>query len=143
MDTLLIILGILIAGAAVYYFGFYKKGKINDRDGDFIPDEIEDAVEDVKEVAKTVKKRAKRVAEEAKDVVDAVKEVVEQSKDVVEAAKGESRKGRKSNKVTKSSLRGKTKAELVSIAKSEFDVELDSSLTKTNLINKVYALYNK
>jgi len=143
MDTLLIILGILVAGAAVYYFGFYKRGKINDADGDFIPDEIEDAVEDVKEVAKTVKKRAKRVAEEAKDVVDAVKEVVEQSKDVVDAAKGEKRKGRKSNKVTKSSLRGKTKDELVSIAKSEFDVELDSSLTKTNLINKVYALYNK
>jgi len=118
MDTILIILGILLAGAAVYYFGFYKKGKINDRDGDFI-------------------------AEEAKDVVDAVKEVVEQSKDMVDAAKGEGRKGRKSSKVTKSSLRDKTKAELVSIAKSEFNVELDSSLTKTNLINKVYALYNK
>lgn len=143
MQTILIILAILAIGAGVYYFGFYKQGKINDRDGDFIPDEIEDAVEDVKEVAKTVKKRAKRVAEEAKDVVDAVKEVVEQTKDVVDAAKGEKRKGRKSNKVTKSSLRGKTKAELVSIAKSEFDVELDSSLTKTNLINKVYALYNK
>ena len=143
MKAILIILVLLVAAAAVYYFGFYRKGKINDRDGDFIPDEIEDAVEDVKKVAKTVKKRAKRVAEETKDVVDAVKDVVEQAKDVVEAAKGEGRKGRKSNKVTKSSLRGKTKSELVSIAKSEFDVELDSSLTKTNLINKVYALYNK
>jgi len=143
MDTILIILGLVVVAAAVYYFGFYKQGKINDRDGDFIPDEIEDAVEDVKKTVKTVKKRAKRVAEEAKDVVEAVKEVVEQSKDVVEAAKGEGRKGRKSNKVTKSSLRGKTKSELVSIAKSEFNVELDSSLTKTNLINKVYALYNK
>ena len=29
---------ILIVGAAVYYFGFYKRGKINDKDGDFIPD---------------------------------------------------------------------------------------------------------
>ena len=143
MDTILIILGIVLAGAAVYYFGFYRKGKINDRDGDFIPDEVEDAVEDVKKVAKTVKKRAKRVAEETKDVVDALKEVVQQSKDVVDAANGDKRKGRKSNKVTKYSLRGKTKSELVSIAKSEFDVELDSSLTKTNLINKVYALYNK
>lgn len=143
MNTILIILGILVAGVAVYYFGFYKKGKINDRDGDFIPDEVEDAVEDVKEVAKTVKKRAKRVAEETKDVVDAVKEVVEQSKDVVEAAKGEKRKGRKSNKVTKSSLRRKTKAELVSISKSKFGVDFDLSLTKTNLINKVYELYNK
>ena len=33
---------VLVVGAAVYYFGFYKRGKINDRDGDFIPDEIED-----------------------------------------------------------------------------------------------------
>ena len=50
-------------------------GKINDRDGDYIPDEIEDAVEDVKEevaeakakVKKTVravKRKAKRVKEE-------------------------------------------------------------------------------
>ena len=62
MNTILIILGILAVGAAVYYFGFYKQGKINDRDGDFIPDEIEDAVEDVKEVAKTVK-RHKRLFE--------------------------------------------------------------------------------
>ena len=43
---------LLAIGAAVYYFGFYKKGKINDRDGDFIPDEIEDAVEDVKDGVK-------------------------------------------------------------------------------------------
>ena len=35
MNTILIILGILVAGAAVYYFGFYRKGKINDRDGDY------------------------------------------------------------------------------------------------------------
>ena len=32
-----------------------SQGKINDRDGDFIPDEVEDAVEDAKEVAKEVK----------------------------------------------------------------------------------------
>ena len=50
METILIILAVLAVGAGVYYFGFYKKGKINDRDGDFIPDEIEDIVEDVKEV---------------------------------------------------------------------------------------------
>ena len=45
MVTFLIILGILVAGAGVYYY-FYKTGKINDRDGDYIPDEVEDAVED-------------------------------------------------------------------------------------------------
>ena len=95
METILIILAVLAVGAGVYYIGFYKQGKINDRDGDFIPDEIEDAVEDVKEVAKTVKKRAKRVKEELGDVADAIKEVGKQSKDVVKAAKGAPRKGRK------------------------------------------------
>jgi len=95
METILIILAILAIGAGVYYFGFYKQGKINDRDGDFIPDEIEDAVEDVKKVAKTVKKRAKRVKEELGDVADAIKEVGKQSKDVVKAAKGKPRAGRK------------------------------------------------
>ena len=54
-----LIVVILVIGAAVYYFGFYRKGKINDRDGDYIPDEIEDAVEDVKEVAKDVFEVAK------------------------------------------------------------------------------------
>ena len=43
-----LIVVVLVVGAAVYYFGFYRKGKINDRDGDYIPDEVEDAVEDVK-----------------------------------------------------------------------------------------------
>ena len=43
MNTVLIIIAVLLVAAAVYYFGFYKRGKINDQDGDFIPDEIEDA----------------------------------------------------------------------------------------------------
>ena len=98
MQTILIILAILAVGAGVYYFGFYKQGKINDRDGDFIPDEVEDAVEDVKKVAKTVKRRAKRVKEELGDVADAVKEVGNQLKDVKSAAKGKPRRGRKPKK---------------------------------------------
>lgn len=57
---------ILIAGASIYYFEFYKKGKINDRDGDYIPDEIEDAVEDVKEVAKEVKEEQKELKKNLK-----------------------------------------------------------------------------
>ena len=137
MGTILIIAGILVLSAAVYYFVFYKQGKINDRDGDFIPDEIEDTIDEVKATAKEVKKRAKNVAKEVKEVADAVKNVVKESKDVVNAAKG------KGKKVTKSSLRSKTKAQLIDVAKNEFDVEFDSSLTKTNLINKVYELYNK
>ena len=86
---------ILIVGAAVYYFGFYKRGKINDKDGDFIPDEIEDAVEDVKEVVKETKRRAKAGGKELKDVASAAKEVINQAGDVAAAAKGKSRRGRK------------------------------------------------
>ena len=77
MWKIAIILILLTAGAMIYYFEFYKKGKINDRDGDFIPDEVEDTV-------KEVKRRAKNVKKELKDVKDAVK--------------GKKRKGRKPNK---------------------------------------------
>ena len=46
MIKILVIIAVLVVVAgAVYYFGFYKKGKINDRDGDYIPDEVEDGVE--------------------------------------------------------------------------------------------------
>jgi gas vesicle protein len=136
MDTILIILGVIAVAAGVVVY-LVKKGKLADSDGDLIPDVVEDAVDDVKATAKEVKKRAKNVAKEAKEVADAVKDVVKESKDVVNAAKG------KGKKVTKSSLRSKTKAQLIDVAKKEFNVEFDSSLTKTNLINKVYELYNK
>jgi uncharacterized protein YxeA len=89
MIKILVIIAVLIViAAAVYYFGFYKKGKINDRDGDFIPDEVEDGV-------KEVKRRAKRVKKELKDVKAAAKNLASQSKDVIDAAKGKKRKGRK------------------------------------------------
>ena len=58
MNTILIILGILAVGAEVYFY-FYKTGKINDRDGDYIPDEIEDKADDVKEAVKEVKSKVK------------------------------------------------------------------------------------
>ena len=93
-----LIVVILAIGAAVYYFGFYKKGKINDRDGDYIPDEIEDAVEDVKDGVKEVKRRAKNVKNELKDVVNAAKEVGNQLGDGGAPAKGKKRQGRKKKK---------------------------------------------
>ena len=93
-----LIVVILAIGAAVYYFGFYKKGKINDRDGDYIPDEIEDAVEDVKDGVKEVKRRAKNVKKEIKDVVNAANEVGNQIGDVGAAVKGKKRQGRRKKK---------------------------------------------
>ena len=93
-----LIVVVLVIGAAIYYFGFYKKGKINDRDGDFIPDEIEDAAVKVKNTAKEVKRRAKNVKKELKDVVEAAKEVGNQMGDVSAAVKGKKRQGRKKKK---------------------------------------------
>ena len=127
MQTILIILAVIAVSAAVYYFGFYKQGKINDRDGDFIPDEIEDAVEDVKKVAKTVKRRAKKVKAELKDVAGELQ-------DVIQAIKG---------KPTKSKLNSLTKQQLIDAAKQDHGVDFDLTVKKSTLVNKVYSLYNK
>ena len=48
MWTIVFIIVLVAAAAVIYYFEFYKKGKINDRDGDLIPDEVEDTVKEVK-----------------------------------------------------------------------------------------------
>jgi hypothetical protein len=93
MTTLIVIIAFLLLFGLIIYLE--KTKKIEDKDGNLIPDAIEEKVEEVKEVVKEVKVRAQRVAEEVKDVTVAAKEVVKQSKDVVNAAKGGSRRGRK------------------------------------------------
>jgi hypothetical protein len=95
MKTILVIILVLaiVAGAiwaSTKYFGLFA-----DADKDGIPDEVEDAVEDVKATAKEVKRRAKRVKEELGDIGGAVKDVAEQVGDVAQAVKGKPRKGRK------------------------------------------------
>jgi len=57
----------------------------------YIPDGIEDIVNEVKE-------RITNVKEEAKDVKEAIKEVGEEVEDIIQAAKGKKRKGRKPKK---------------------------------------------
>jgi cell division septum initiation protein DivIVA len=130
MDTILIILGVIAVSTGVIVY-FVKKGKIADRDGDLIPDVVEDAVENAKKTAKVVKTKAKRVAEEAKDVADVVK--------------GKARKGKKpaSKKVTKAHLRTLDVVELIEMAQKDLGVTFDENATKTNIINKLYELYNK
>lgn len=129
MTTFLVILGLLAVGAGVYYF-LIKTGKIKDEDGDLIADVVEDKVEDIKddasETIKKAKARIKKVKAEVKDVVDEVN-------DVVSAIKG---------KPTKSKLNSMTKEQLVDAAKQDHGVELDGSVQKSTLVNKVYALYN-
>ena len=130
MQTILIILGILAVGAGVYYF-LIKTGKIKDEDGDLIADVVEDKVEDIKEdVQATVKKAKARV----KKVKAEISDVVEELGDVVSAIKG---------KPTKTKLNGLTKQQLVDSAKADHGVELDPSVKKSTLVNKVYSIYNK
>ena len=130
MQTVLIILGILAVGAGVYY-ALIKTGKIKDEDGDLIADVVEDKVEDIKEdVQATVKKAKARV----KKVKAEISDVVEELGDVVSAIKG---------KPTKTKLNGLTKQQLVDSAKADHGVELDPSVKKSTLVNKVYSIYNK
>lgn len=94
MNTILIILGVILIAAAVVIV-LQKKGIIGDRDGDYIPDVVEDSAKKVKDTAKEVKRRAKRVKEEIGDVAAELKDAAAQVKDIKDAAQGKPRRGRK------------------------------------------------
>lgn len=130
MQTILIILALLAIAAAVGYF-LIKKGKIKDSDGDFIPDVVEDKVDDIKE---GVQKKVKAVKTRVKKVKEEIGDVVEELSDVVSAIKG---------KPTKTKLNKLTKKELVESAKADHGEDLDISVKKSTLVNKVYSIYNK
>ena len=114
-----------------------------------IDEKIEEKVDDIKEdfddVVEEVKRRYNRVKEEIDDVKESTSEVIKQVDDVAKAVGGSKRKGKKpsTTKITKSALRVMKKAELLKTAKKEFKIDLDSKLTKSNLVNKVYELYHK
>lgn len=86
----------------------------------------------------TIDERLESALEEARELSETIDEVMEQAKDVFEAANGTLIEG----KVTKGKLREMKKAELLKYAEKVFDITLDSSLTKTNIVNKVYELHN-
>lgn len=130
MQTILIIIGLLAIAAGVGYV-LIKKGKIKDSDGDFIPDVVEDKVDEVKG---KVQKKVKAVKTRVKNVKDEIEDVVEELEDVFQAIKG---------KVTKSKLNSLTKQQLVDAAKKDHGTDLDISVKKSTLVNKVYSLYNK
>ena len=133
MQTLLIISGIIAIIAGIYLF-LIKTGKIEDKDGDYIADDIEDAIEDVKEVANKVKKTVKTVKTRAKKIKDELEDVVDELQDVVQAFKG---------KPTKSKLNSLTKQQLIDAAKKDHSTDFDLTVKKSTLVNKVYSLYNK
>ena len=109
-----------------------------------IDEKIEEKVDNAKRTVSAVKERVEDVIEEFQDVVQAVEEaredIMDQVGDVVEAIKSPIVI---EGKVTKSKLRVLKKQELIDHASTEFGAELDSSLNKTNLINKVYELHHK
>jgi uncharacterized protein YjbJ (UPF0337 family) len=129
MQTILIIIGLLAIAAGVGYV-LIKKGKIKDSDGDFIPDVVEDKVDEVKG---KVQKKVKAVKTRVKNVKDEIEDVIEEVQDVVQAIKG---------KITKSKLNSLTKQQLIDAAKTDHNVELDVTVKKSTLVNKVYSLYN-
>ena len=123
----ILILATLVAVVAAAYFVLLYTGKVKDEDKNFIPDSVDEKIDEAKELVDDIKETVDEVAEEIADVID-------EAKDVVSVIKG---------KVTKSKLRTLTKAKLIDAAEKDHGVTLDSKLTKTNLINKVYELYNK
>jgi len=134
MKTISIIILVLAAIAGAVWVGtkFFGLTKDNNKNG--IPDEIEDAIDDIKN---TVEKY-KITVEEVKEVkeVEEVKEVNStiEVTDLVSSIKG---------KVTKSKLTKLTKKQLVDSALVDFGVGFDLTMPKTTLVNKVYSIYNK
>lgn len=131
MNTILVILALAAIGVGVIVY-LVKKGKIKDSDGDYIPDAVEDAVEDVKEFAENLKKTSAELKRRAKAVEAELKDVVEEARDVTDALKG---------RVTKSKLRSMTKKQLLEHSENDLNLKLDSNLSKTNIINKVYSIH--
>ena len=109
-----------------------------------IDERIEETVDNARRTVVAVRERVEDVVEEVKDVIEAVEEasedILEEVNDVVEAIKSPIVI---EGKVTKSKLRALKKQELLDHASANFGAELDSSLNKTNLINKVYELHHK
>jgi len=119
MQTILIILALIAIAGGVGYI-LIKKGKIADSDGDFIPDVVEDKVDDIKE---GVQKKVKAVKTRVKKVKEEIGDVVEELSDVVSAIKG---------KPTKTKLNKLTKKELVDSTKADHGEDLDISVKKIN-----------
>lgn len=90
-----------------------------------IDEQIVEKVDNAKRTITAVKAKGKKVIEEVKDVVDAINAPIFEGK------------------VTKSKLRELKKSELQSHAKVEFNEDFDDSVTKSNLINKIYELHKQ
>jgi len=109
-----------------------------------IDERVEETVDNAKNTITVARKKVKEVVKEVKDVVDAVEDAVENVKEELSDVKEALGAGPViEGKVTKSKLRMLKKSDLLAHARAEFNEELDSTLNKTNLINKVYELHHK
>ena len=141
MKTILVIILVLAAVAGLIWVATKYFGLLSDRDKDGIPDEVEDTYEDIKDkvedTIEDVKDKVEDIKEDVEDVVDEVKRRAKNVKkelvDVVSAVKG---------KPTKAKLNSLTKQQLVDAAKADHGADLDVSVKKSTLVNKVYSLYN-
>lgn len=94
MNTILIILLVALF-IGLIAIALVKSGKIQDTDGDLIPDVVEEKIEKAQGVVKETKRRVKNVVKESKEVVSAVKQLAKESKDVIDAVKGNPTKTKK------------------------------------------------
>ena len=79
--TILILAVIAIVAFILALVYLKKKGKIDDANNNYIPDQVEEAVVKTKNVVKETARRTKNVIDESKDVINELG-------DVVDAAKG-------------------------------------------------------
>ena len=94
MNTILIILLVALF-IGLIAIALVKSGKIQDTDGDLIPDVVEEKIEKAQKVVKETKRIVKNVVKESKEVVSAVKQLAKESKDVIDAVKGNPTKTKK------------------------------------------------
>jgi hypothetical protein len=97
MVSLIFLIGILLT--LIIILVFLHKEVIKDKNKNFIPDTVEEKIEEVsekiEETVEVIKHRTKRVKQEADDVVKAFCKAIDGIDDLGEAAKGAKRKGRK------------------------------------------------
>ena len=120
MSTLIIISVVITVATITVLLVKYRALEDKNNDGVFNSEDLKITGNEFKEDADEAVAKAKAVAAEVKDVVSTIQ-----------------------GKPTKAKLGRLTKKEIVATASQEFGVELDITLKKTNLVNKLYKLYHK
>jgi len=98
LKIIIIFLGVILISSLIIAFLIFL-GVLKDRNSNFIPDEVEESLEDLKiareKAVKDFKKKIHRLDEEVGDVVDAIQNVGDEIIDVVDTIKNKPRKNKK------------------------------------------------